>query len=250
MVNHQRQPTSAAADQQEIAATEQTLTCRYLKTAIQQAGVARAKADLGVSATPQDIAAAKLQLNFIAHDPQKLWAAAQERTQALVAGLTAVYDQAQDAQQVYQEIIAPHNIDRQDWLVQVYNHRTKAQRDRLAQTLNRTPDFYAKGQRDPNTIKYFAEGQKLEGAVDQHLAATDPTFSTYWNEAARNTTHPDPANTIVGGVYSHIRYLAQKRAAWWQAENAKVQMNLNNPSVAAQCTNLTEQTVVAVPPPL
>ena len=244
MVNHQRQPTSSDTDQQEITTTEQMLTCRYLKTAVQAAGIIRAKADLGVSVTPQDIAVAKQQYNYKAPDPQILWAQEQERTHALVAGLTAVYDQSQDPQQVYQQMIAAHKIGQKDWLVQMYSHRTKAARDRLAQTLNRTPDYYAKGLSDPNTIKYFAEGLKLQTTVDRRLAATDPTFSTYLNEYNLKATHPDPYSTAVALPLAHVQYLAQKRAAWWQAENSKVQLSLSNPSVASQCMDLTNVTPV------
>jgi cobalamin biosynthesis Mg chelatase CobN len=251
MVPHQRQPTSSAADQQEITATEQTLFCRYLKAAISQAGINRAKAELHISATAREIAAAKRQMNLHAPDFHKLWAQGQERTKTLVAGLTAVYGQAQGPQQVYAQMIAPHHIGQQEWLWEVYTHRTKADRDKLAKMLTWTPDTYAQGLNDPSRIKYFAEGLKIAAAVDQRIAAIDPSFKTYLIEYNTKAKHPDPNDpssvsvALSQGQLQHLHYLDHARAAWWKAENTKVQVNLSNTvlSLSSQCTGLTD------PPP-
>lgn len=81
--------------QREVAATEQTFFCQRLKTAVGGAGVARAKADLGISATAQGIANEKAFSDRNPPDVPKLQAKGQQQVQAMVAALTAVYDQAQ-----------------------------------------------------------------------------------------------------------------------------------------------------------
>jgi len=243
IADHLRQPT--VADQQELAANQQQTVCRHLKSAISQAAVNRAKAELHISATDQEIADQRQQLNLHAPDPQQSWAWEHERTQALVAGLTAVYDQAQDPQQVYQQMIGPHGITQKEWLPDVYVYRTKEARDKLAQKLNLTPDYYARGLASFD-VRYYVEGQKLEAAIDQQIAATDPTFETYLNEYAAKVQHPDPTNPTSTSVvlpHGHLQYLAQARAAWWKAESAKVQVTLSDPTISSRCTGLTD------PPP-
>ena len=125
----------------------------------------------------------------------------------------------------------------------MYSHRTKEKRDELAKQLSSwKPEEYTKHLDGPDEIKYRAEGLKVPDAVDQRIAATDPTFRTYLNELKSHTTYPDPSNpygkTVTGMPMAHMQYLEQARMAWWTAENAKVQVNLTGTalSLSSHCT--------------
>jgi hypothetical protein len=241
LVSHSRQPASPA-DEQEVLADQQKRICRGLHNLVEQAVLDRAKNELGVSVTDAEVEALPYRKQVLAtsiYDGSADWARTQERTRTLIGGLTSVYDQGQEPQQVYQEQdIASHGISQQEWLREVYTHRTKEDRARLAQMLTWTPDTFVKASANIN-YRGMAEKQKLDATVDQQIAATDPTFRTYLAEIEKKVQYPAPGQTtmnLIGDEVKHNQYLNNKRAAWWQAENTKLQVTLSDPTLYSGCS--------------
>jgi hypothetical protein len=227
MSDHSQPPTDA-----EIQAIQDKMVCSKLQIEVMQATRDRAKRELGVSASKSEVEAARPRYPT-AQNSQTQY---RERLQALVVGLTAVYDQGRDPEQVYQQLVAPHHVVREDWQQNLYTGRTKEARQKLAQQLAAaTPEAFAKAEAnfDP---RYAVELDKLDAAIDAQLAANDPKFKAYLSEYNAHVTHPAPNRTHVVDVPTGVqKYLDQKRNAWWMAERAKLIVSLSDPSLYAAC---------------
>lgn len=231
MGSHSQQPSDA-----EIQSIQEQRVCAGLKSAVSQAASARANRELGIFASASEIET--YRRNRFANDPG--WKASQapyrERLEALVAGLSAVYDQGKDPQQVYQQLVAPHNVQQFDWAQNLYLGKTKEFRQKLANDLaGATPEGFAKAEANfdarPNV-----EDEKRKAAIDALLAANDPKFKAYLNEWNANTIHISPNHARTTNVGADVKaYLDQKRAAWWKAETAKLDVTLSDPSLYAAC---------------
>lgn len=80
----------------------------------------------------------------------------------------------------------------------------------------------------------FARNQKLDQLVDQELAARDQTFRTaleHWNASARQVGHGMQHSSPV----TEQQYMNAQRAAWWRAQESKLNVTLNDPTLAQKC---------------
>jgi hypothetical protein len=216
----------------EIQSVQERKVCAGLHSVIAQAVEARANRELGVYATDAEVEAYHKNMPGVSKESQAFY---RERLQTLVDGLSAVYDHGQDPQQVYQQLVAPHNISKESWAQNVYLGKSKEVRDRLARDLaGATPEGFAKIHANFNA-RPAVEDEKRKAALDALLAASDPKFKAYLDEWNANTTHPSPGHTrtsVGGGVKE---YLEQKRGVWWKAETAKLNVTLSDPSLYAAC---------------
>lgn len=215
----------------EIQNAQDKVSCRRLTSTITQAASARAKGELGVFVTNPEIEAFRKTVPPVTKENQALY---RERLEALVAGLSAVYDQGKDPQQVYQQLVAPH-VRQSDWAQELYLGRDKKHREILANDLAyATPEEAAKmvGNFD---AKPGAEIKKLEATIDAQLSASDPKFKSYLDEWNAKVTHPTPYQTRIAISGAVTDYLAQKRSAWWKAETGKLNVTLSDQSLYTTC---------------
>jgi hypothetical protein len=226
MGNHSQPPTDA-----EVQAIQDKMACSKLRTGVMQASRDRAKRELGVFATDAEVEAARPKYPIHPNSPVQY----RERLQALVVGLTAVYDQGRDPQQVYEQLVAPHHVVPEDWAQNLYMGKTKEARQKLAQQLAAaTPEALAKPA-PISSLRYSVELDKLDAAIDAQLAQSDPKFKDNLSEWNAHVTHPAPNQTHYSGRPGVREYLDQKRTAWWLAERAKLNVTLSDPSLYAAC---------------
>lgn len=173
---HPQQPQPSPSEA-EIKTMQDRLTCTRLHTTVQEAARSRAKSELGIFASGAEAEAARQKLVASAPDPEGMKVRYRERLQALIVGLTAVYDQGRDPQQVYQQLVAPHAVDPSDWAYNLYLGRSKEARQKLAQQLAAaTPEGFNKAAANYDA-RPMVENEKLHAAVDAQLASSDPKFS-------------------------------------------------------------------------
>jgi hypothetical protein len=230
MRDHSQPPSEA-----EIQSIQDKRVCAALSGAISRGVRDRAKTELGVFASDAEVEAFRKNLFATAPPSKDGQARSSERLQALLVGLTAVYEQGRDPQQVYQQLVAPHNISKEDWAQNLYLGRTKEERQKLARKLAaNTPEAFAKSETNYDA-RPAVEIQKINAAVDALLAASDPKFKAYLSEWNASMTHPRPNGTRFNVSTGVKDYLEQKRAAWWKAETAKLNVTLSDPSLYAAC---------------
>ena len=229
--SHAQQPSDA-----EIQSIQEQRVCAGLTNLISHAATVRANREFGIFASAEEIEARRQK----AFASDSNWKANQayyrERLEALVAGLSAVYDQGKDPQQVYQQLVAPHNVQQSDWAQTLYLGKNKEHRQKLVNDLAAaTPEGFAKAEAnyDPRPA---VENEKLSAALDAMLAANDPKFKAYLNQWNANTVQLSPNHGRTTNVSASVKeYLDQKRGLWWQAERAKVSVSLSDPSLYAAC---------------
>lgn len=193
---HAKQPSSEA----EAQSFQDELQCGRLRGAVQEAAKKRAKAELGILATDVEIAEERKNVVARAPDIEGQKKHYRERLQALIEGLSAVYDKGQDPQQTYQQLVAPHGVTPGDWAGNLYLGKNQQERQKLVQQLAAaTPEAFDKAAAtyDPRPL---IENQKLDAAVDVLLAASDPKFKADLNELNASVTHPTPNHTSRQGV--------------------------------------------------
>ena len=230
MGSHPQQPTDA-----EVQTIQEERMCSGLRSFISQSAMARANRELGIFASAAEIEASRK--NLFQNDPNlgATQARYRERLEALVAGLSAVYDQGKDPEQTYQQLVAPHNVQQFDWAQNLSLGKTKEFRQKLVKDLaSATPEGFAKSQANYDA-RPAVENEKRKAAVDALLAARDPKFKTYLDQWNANVTHPAPNETRVRSNEGVTNYLAQERAAWWKAETGKMNVTLSDQSLYAAC---------------
>ena len=228
---HAKQPSSEA----EAQSFQDELQCRRLRGVVQEAAEKRAKAELGIFSTDAEIAAERKNVVARAPDIEGQKKRYRERLQALIDGLSAVYDKGQDPDQTYQQLVAPHGVTKGDWAGNVYLGKDKQERQKLVQQLAAaTPEAFDRAA-DTYDPRPLIENQKLEAAVDVLLAASDPKFKADLNELNASVTHPTPNHTARHGSAIVLDYVEQKRAAWWKAETGKMNVTLSDQSLYAAC---------------
>ena len=200
--------------------------CDSLRSTIRDAARDQAVQDMGVTVTPEDIAAAKMEIKF--PDPVADSKFAIEQETMMVSALTAV-DKGQNPDQVYKDMLQPKGVLPEVWASYQRQWKDPQGRKTIQTRLTWTPDVIARAQASFN-FEPYARNQKLDQMVDEKLAAADPTFRTaleHWNIPRPNGRHGLPA--------SEKQYLDQQRAMYWRVQEAKVNVVLNDPSLAGRC---------------
>jgi hypothetical protein len=131
---HSQQPSQQPSDA-EIQSIQEERVCAGLKSVVSQAATARINRELGIFASDAEVETRRQ--SQLSNDPNLKANEAyyRERLEALVTGLSAVYDQGKDPQQAYQQLVAPHNISKEDWAQNLYQGKTKEYRQKLAKDL-------------------------------------------------------------------------------------------------------------------
>lgn len=223
-------PASTAADQQAITEYQQTIVCQKLGSAIREAARKAQKAQLGAAVTPEDIEAARREVTPM--DPVATAARMREEATAVLAALSAVYDRQQDPDQVYEKDVRSHGISKTAWTMYLRRGRTPEGRANLVKQANASPEAISQA---ASTFDFRprAEEQKLDRLVDEKIAADDPVFRTYLAEWHAAFDNPDPKKHWMR--QERVEYIQQKRAQWWKAQVAKLNVQLSDPSLGDAC---------------
>ncbi len=231
ILNHQREPNSAA-DEQEINSKIKSMECDRLKAAIISAAHDTVKQQLGVVASQQDLQAAR-EAYPILKSPNP-----HDRAVVLLSALSAVYDQHQDPGLVYEQKLRgeiPLNL----WQIYVHDARTPDGRQDLEKIFRKhltiTPDVIAKSESSLETWHRAAESMKLDETVDQLIAARDPVFRSYLEEYKKSTRREGNRVRSVNFNLDHQRYLDQKRAEFWKSEVSKLDVYLSDLALGTSC---------------
>jgi hypothetical protein len=207
------------ADEGAIAAKIQDEKCGLLRGDVAFEARSQAVTDFGVVPTEQDLAEAVRTLRT--GDPVKEIAALHDRTTVILNALSAVYDKGMAPDDAYRQIVAGHGIPEDAWKAGVQTGSTAAGRAMIARALTVTPRMYAQG--IPTEQRKLAVSMKLDVTVDQMIASSDPVFRA--NLDKWNANH----------LTSVKESLHAKRAKWWKARFAKLQIVLSDPSLATTC---------------
>ena len=231
---HQRKPASDA-DEKEVDTKWHQIQCDRLKGALMRAAREVVKQQLGVVVTEHDLEAAKKIVQL--RDPVGQAAALRNRAAAILEAISAVYDQHQDPAQVYDRILAKQQIPKELWTVQLNQSSTPAGRQALEKKLHGqltiTNEAVMKAVSSLELWRGPAERMKLDDAVDQDIAAHDPTFRTY---LAEYKTFSEERHTKHAGLpLDHKQYLDNKRASFWNLQTAQLNVHLSDASIQTAC---------------
>jgi len=184
--------------------------------------------DLNIKVTKEDLASARASGDY---DPEATAKRMRDNASLVIGALTTV-DKGQDPQQVYQNVLQPKGIDPLAWdsyrkLWKTSKGRANLEAQAIVTPAALTPQLDAIVQRS-------ALYDKLDRTVDGQLAAQDPQFRIaleHWNASERVTN---------GHVHHEIRqaekdYLDARRKEYWQTQESKLHVVLNDPAVAAKC---------------
>jgi hypothetical protein len=162
-------------------------------------------------------------------DPKKM----REHAAAAVAAF-ATLDRGEDPKQVYEQMVKPHGIDEMEWNIYLKNRTTEAGRAQIRMELSMTDEAWAKFKvRMAESLTYAAKSRKLDEAVDQQIASTDPTFRQYFYEEQERGNDPDPRRQWMPA--QHKEYLDQTRDRWWRARVSQVRVVLSDASLGSTC---------------
>ncbi len=139
-------------------------------------------------------------------DPLASQAARNAKISNLLACLTAVHEEAADADVVYETQLS-FKLTRKQWRAVVRQYRSPEQRAALSKILaEKIPDL--DDYRDAVTTVLLSE--KLDAAIEKELAQTDSEFAEHIRLSAS-----DPGNEKLRS--KGPTYKAAKRHEWWQA---------------------------------
>ncbi len=217
-----REPTSPA-DQQQVDAYWHDMRCERLKFAIEGGMKQAVTEQLGIAVTKEDLEAAQKAYPLLS-DPNMPAQAA-----AMLTAISAVLDKHQDPDQVYDQIIKPY-LSKQEWELCLHNVSTPESRQsytkKLAGQMSQTPEVVKKQAANIENWRFIAEFRKMRQAVDRQLASSDPTFASYLKIYGNGRFVPnDP----------RFAYLAQKRTAFWNAQFAKINLYVSDPTLVSSC---------------
>lgn len=231
---HKREPANAS-DEQEIDSKVKKMECDGLRSAVSTGARDMVKQELGVLVTQQDLDAARKE--YLSHDPVQDLPGMRNKAAAILNGLSAVYDQHQDPDQAYEQKVQ-NQIPKDLWRVYVHDASTPEGRQKTEKMFRRqltvTPNEVTQAVASPKTWQATAENLKIDSAVDQRLAATDPQFRTYW-EAYERSARQEGSVTRWSFTLEQKQYLDQKRIDFWKAETAKLDVYLSDPSLGTAC---------------
>src|SRR5262249_60600185 len=111
---HNQLPTSAA-DNQEVTDIATKQTCPVIEGAIQNAARDAQKHSLGIYVSPEEISQASKEYWALNGDPKAEFTREQTRRLSLYQAETAVFDQHQDPEAVYQKVLAPIGESHTAW---------------------------------------------------------------------------------------------------------------------------------------
>ena len=251
-------PPATAADQQEVSTTIlHEWQCSHLHNLIRRAAVAMVKAQLNLPpVTDAEAAEAKAEQDAkqqAAEAAKAKWLAAHpaiveppppppnQALDSILTGLTQVCDQGQDPSAVYQQLnLAQQNIPRNVWLAMAQPNdpvckKTEAKYKGIQAALAKQPDLIDKAQANPSAWKSVVEGNRFAAAVDQMIAAQDPAFRQLLPE---NHWTPPPGMNMAqssAAFQASRKYLKQSRETFWQAQDAKVEVYLTDPTIGKSC---------------
>lgn len=197
VARNSKQPTA-----NELQTTQQEIVCGHLKTAIQMAARSRAKTEFGIATSDAEVEAYRKQM---------------------FSNTANLATQQTQYRARLQATINDPNTSAAD--------RQKASRQLVAAT----PEAFAKAQANYDA-RPAVELRKLDAPVDARLAAADPTFKDSLNKWNAATKHPTPFQSSTGPIGADVKdYLDKQRSAWWQAETAKLQVTLSDPTLYTSC---------------
>lgn len=200
--------------------------CGDLREAIRNAARDQAFQAMGLTVTPEDIAATKASYKTPDFVAQSKFAVDQEKM--MIGALTAV-DKGQDAQQVYATMLQTKGVIPEVWASYQRQWKDPKGYALILERSNMTPEMLARSYARIN-FEPEARRNKLEKFVDQELAAKDPVFHHAlddWNTPRPNGGHGLPA--------SEKQYLDQHREMYWKGQEAKLNVVLNDPTLAQRC---------------
>ena len=233
VLKKQREPTSSAADQAEIETLLQVQRCDRLKAEITTAAREKVKQQLGVVVTTQDLEAVHNQTKI----PDQ--AAEASRATTTLNALSAVYDQHQDRDQVYNQMLQKQ-MAKNVWLM--YLHSTSTPEGRAAAEKNlraRANMSAAMMKRAVSSLepgRWIAERRKLDAAVDDLLASQDSQFWTDLQHVKARASGGVPvAQLPPTPTDPESQYLWQKRSAYWKSQVSRLDVYLSDPSIAKTC---------------
>jgi hypothetical protein len=205
--------------------------CAQLTDTIRGAARDEAVRDMGITVTPEDIAAVRQTMDN--PDPAAESKRIIEHTTLMIAALAAV-DRGQDSEQVYTTMLQPKGVPEQEWTSYQQQWKDPAKRARIERRLAITPDVIAKG---IAAVDYrpMAIARKLDDAVDQLLAKGDPQFRTaldHWNASARAV---GPGRVQHSGPAAEQQYIEAQRALWWKSRVSKLNVTLNDQTLHTKC---------------
>ena len=229
-----REPSSPA-DEQAVDAIAHQQQCDRLKAFIEQTTRDSVAQQLGIVVTQTDIQAAR---EWLTREDPAIQAARIHQTGAAVLGaLAAVFDQHRDPDQVYSQMLAPIGLPKNLWKAYLHDAATPDGRANLTKLytpqLMTTAETLKKSMESSDILIRLATKNKLDEAVDEQIAAGDPTFRNYLQEQSARSQNLNPKQQWMPA--SHFAYLKQKRAEFWKAQISKVQVFLSDPSIAKSC---------------
>jgi hypothetical protein len=240
-IAHLRAPSSAA-DELEISDGLAKSQCQGITGTIAVAAQATQMSRLGMTAPPEEVK--ELKAAYLkAHDPEAEAKKVRDDATALIAALTEVYEHGMDPQQAYKRYLAPSGYPQAAWQGNLVPGSAPEWRAKWASRERITAKMIADGI-DPSLTR-LVERRHLDAAVDQQIASSDPTFRAYLDEERLGTVK-NGIETHIRGIAAHGDYLRSKRAEWWQAREAEVQVVIYDPALAKQCAI---GTATAIPAP-
>ncbi len=198
--------------------------CNKLHAMIRKAARDAVIQQFGIAVTQQDLETASKLFPISVGDTGTM--------QMLLNALSAVYDNHEDPEIVYNRMLAgkiPHNL----WLMQLNEASTPEGRSKLETKYQSLIRLAPKIVSSPR-LEYWQStviNNKLNEAVDQELARIDPTFRAYLEATPVNKQGVRTNNWST----PQGRYLAQRRQDFWTSQDSKVDVYLSDPSIGKAC---------------
>jgi hypothetical protein len=243
---HHREP-STAADQQEIDAAVAQAQCSGVRATIVEAARAAQMTRLGVKATSEEIAVLKAAY-LKEHDLEAEAKKYRDDAIALVAALAEVYEHGVDQGAAYRKYLAPRGYAASAWEGNLVAGKSAEWRSNYLRGGNVTAKMMADAL-DPAMAK-TVERDKLNAAVDEEIASGDPTFRAYIRDEIRNTVKQGFERTTGRETVDEGNYVRLKRAQWWRAREAEVNLVMNDQGLSRRCGIVPGSPVSAIPAPM